>query len=36
MSDLKDFWYKYSSYFLDIWQYLAIIILFIIGGIIFL
>tara|TARA_B110000459_G_C16576045_1_gene478798 strand:- start:1527 stop:1637 length:111 start_codon:yes stop_codon:yes gene_type:complete len=36
MSEFKDFWNKYSPYFVDVWQYLAIIILFIIGAIIFL
>ena len=36
MKELKDFWKKYYPYFLDIWQYIAIIVLFIIGAIIFL
>ncbi len=36
MSEIKDFCKKYYPYFLDVWQYLAIILLFIIGAIIFL
>tara|TARA_B110000091_G_C13557675_1_gene367168 strand:+ start:502 stop:612 length:111 start_codon:yes stop_codon:yes gene_type:complete len=36
MEDFKYFWNKYAPYFVDVWQYLAIIILFIIGAIIFL
>jgi hypothetical protein len=33
---MKEFWNKYYPYFIDIWQYLAIIVLFTIGAIIFL
>lgn len=36
MKELKEFWKAYSNYFVDIWQYLLIIVLFIIGAIIFL
>ncbi len=36
MKELKEFWKTYSKYFVDIWQYLLIIVLFIIGAIIFL
>jgi len=36
MGEFKEFWKKYSPYFVDVWQYLAIIIFFIIGAIIFL
>jgi len=36
MNDFKVFWKKYYPYFVDIWQYLAIITLFIIGALIFL
>jgi len=33
---MKEFWNKYYPYFIDFWQYLAIIVLFTIGAIIFL
>lgn len=36
MNELKDFWKKYAPFFVDIWQYLTIIVLFILGAIIFL
>ncbi len=36
MKELKDLWKTYSHYFLDFWQYLVIIVVFIIGAIIFL
>ena len=36
MKELKAFWKQYSPYFTDIWQYLVIILVFIIGAIIFL
>lgn len=36
MKELREFWKAYSKYFVDIWQYLLIIVLFIIGAIIFL
>ncbi len=34
--NLKGFWKKYSPYFIDIWQYLIIIVIFIIAGIVYL
>jgi hypothetical protein len=36
MKELKELWNKYYPYFLDVWQYLAIVAAFIIGAIIFL
>ena len=33
---MKEYWNKYIPYFTDIWQYLAFIIVFIIGAIIYL
>ncbi len=33
---MKKTWEKYYPYFLDFWQYIAIILAFIIGAIIFL
>ena len=32
--EFKKFWGEYYPYFVDIWQYLLIIVVFIIGGII--
>jgi len=36
MKEFKDLWKAYSKYFVDVWQYLVIIVVFIIGAIIFL
>ena len=36
MKELKEFWKTYSHYFVDIWQYVVIIVFFIIAAIIFL
>jgi len=36
MKSLKTFWEKYAVYFSDIWQYLIIIIIFMIAGIVYL
>ena len=36
MKSFKSFWKKNSVYFVDIWQYLIIIVIFIIAGIIYL
>jgi len=36
MSELKEFWKKYSRYFVDLWMYLFIIVGTIIAAIIFL
>ena len=36
MKDLKKLWHAYRHYFLDFWQYLVIIVVFIIGALIFL
>jgi len=36
MGEMKKIWQKYSPYFVDFWQYFAIIILFTIGALIFL
>jgi len=36
MRKLKDYWKKYNSFFVDIWQYLIIIILFALAAIFFL
>ena len=36
MKELKELWRLYGHYFLDIWQYLVIIIGFIIAALIFL
>lgn len=36
MKELKDLWRKWSPYFLDVWQYLVIIVVFIIAAMIFL
>jgi len=36
MKKLKAFWGKYSVYFTDVWQYLIIIVIFIIAGIVYL
>jgi len=33
MSKLKESWKKYSPYFVDVWQYIAIIFIFIIAAI---
>lgn len=32
MKELREFWKQYSRYFVDIWQYLAIIVIFIIAA----
>jgi len=32
MSKLKDSWKKYAPYFVDVWQYIAIIVIFIIAA----
>lgn len=36
MNELKEFWKTYSKYFVDVWQYIVIIVFFIIAAIIFL
>ena len=36
MKRLKDYWKKYNSFFVDIWQYLIIIVLFALAAIFFL
>lgn len=36
MKEFKEFWRTYYPYFLDIWQYLVIIVGFIIAALIFL
>jgi hypothetical protein len=33
---MKEIWNKYYQYFIDIWQYLAILIAFILGAVLFL
>jgi len=33
MNDLKETWNKYSPYFVDIWQYIVIILVMIIAAI---
>ncbi|MFA5298025.1 MAG: hypothetical protein WC389_07435 [Lutibacter sp.] len=35
MKSLKTFWGKYYVYFIDVWQYLIIIIIFIIASIVY-
>ncbi len=32
MKELKECWNTYSRYFLDVWQYLVIIVIFIIAA----
>lgn len=32
MKELKELWRQYSPYFVDVWQYLAIIVIFIIAA----
>ena len=36
MDELKELWRKYAPYFVDFWQYLVIIVVFIIAALIFL
>jgi len=36
MKELKEFWNTYSRYFVDIWQYLIIIVIFIIAALVIL
>lgn len=36
MNDIKEFWKQYSPYFLDIWQYLVILLVVIIAAIVIL
>jgi hypothetical protein len=36
MKEFKELWKAYSHYFLDFWQYLVIILCFIIAALIFL
>lgn len=36
VKELKEFWKQYSPYFVDIWQYLLIIVIFIIASLVFL
>jgi hypothetical protein len=36
MKQIKEFWKTYGPYFLDIWQYLLIIVLFTVLAVIFL
>ena len=33
---MKEFWDKYTPFFTDFWQYLAFIIVFIMGALLFL
>lgn len=32
MKELKELWQRYSSYFVDVWQYLIIVVIFIIAA----
>ena len=32
MKELKEFWKRYSRYFVDVWQYLIIVVIFIIAA----
>lgn len=32
MRELKELWRQYSPYFIDVWQYLVIIVIFIIAA----
>ena len=36
MKKINDLWKAYSHYFLDFWQYLVIVVLFIVAALIFL
>ena len=36
MKEFKEFWKQYSPYFLDIWQYLVILLVVIIAAIVIL
>ena len=36
MDELKEFWRTYSPYFVDVWQYLVIIVIFIIAALVIL
>lgn len=36
MNYFKDFWKTYAPYLTDVWQYLIIIVIFIIAGIVYL
>jgi len=36
MKRLKDLWKTYSPYFTDVWQYLIIMVIFVIAGIVYL
>lgn len=36
MKKFKDFWKEYAVYFTDIWQYLIIVVIFVIAGIVYL
>ena len=36
MDELKEFWRTYSPYFVDVWQYLLIIVIFIIAALVIL
>lgn len=36
MKEIKEFWKQYSPYFLDIWQYLVILLVVIIASIVIL
>ena len=36
MKELKEFWNTYSRYFVDVWQYLIIIVIFIIAALVIL
>lgn len=36
MKEIKELWKTYYPYFLDIWQYLLIIVLFLVLAVIFL
>lgn len=36
MDDLKEFWKRYSPYFVDVWQYLLIIVIFLVAALVIL
>ena len=36
MDELKEFWKRYSPYFVDVWQYLLIIVIFLIAALVIL
>ena len=36
MKAIKEFWQAYSPYFVDVWQYLVIIVIFVIAALVIL